>query len=155
MGYHQSTLREVLSEAPQKIDREVIRDLDHPYEENGCFSILFGNLAPQGSVVKKTGVDPAMYYHKGPAVVFESEEEVRDYMLNKKVKPGSVLVIRYEGPKGGPGMREMSIPAAMLVGMGLFVLLNYFGQRFFAFRADASKSDASPALEEKEPKKNP
>ena len=119
MGYHQSTLREVLSEAPQKIDREVIRDLDHPYEENGCFSILFGNLAPQGSVVKKTGVDPAMYYHKGPAVVFESEEEVRDYMLNKKVKPGSVLVIRYEGPKGGPGMREMSIPAAMLVGMGL------------------------------------
>jgi len=60
-----------------------------------------------------------MFYHKGPAVVFDSEEEARDYLMNKKVKPGSVLAIRYEGPKGGPGMRELSIPAAMLVGMGL------------------------------------
>ncbi|MDR3560818.1 MAG: dihydroxy-acid dehydratase, partial [Negativicutes bacterium] len=69
--------------------------------------------------VKKSGVDPKMVRHVGPAVVFNSEEEVRDYLLNKKVEPGSVLVIRYEGPKGGPGMRELSIPAAMLVGMGL------------------------------------
>ena len=60
-----------------------------------------------------------MYHHTGPAVVFDSEEEVRDYLLTQKVEPGSVLVIRYEGPKGGPGMRELSIPAAMLVGMGL------------------------------------
>jgi dihydroxy-acid dehydratase len=60
-----------------------------------------------------------MYRHVGPAVVFNSEEEVRDFLLNKKVEPGSVLVTRYEGPKGGPGMRELSIPAAMLVGMGL------------------------------------
>ena len=69
--------------------------------------------------MKKSGVEPQMYRHIGPAVVFNSEEEVRDYLLNKKVEPGSVLVVRYEGPKGGPGMRELSIPAAMLVGMGL------------------------------------
>jgi dihydroxy-acid dehydratase len=69
--------------------------------------------------VKKSGVEPQMYHHVGPAVVFNSEEEVRDYLLNKTVEPGSVLVVRYEGPKGGPGMRELSIPAAMLVGMGL------------------------------------
>lgn len=60
-----------------------------------------------------------MHYHKGPAVVFDSEEEAREYLLKKSIEKGSVLVIRYEGPKGGPGMREMSIPAAMLVGMGL------------------------------------
>ncbi|MDR2112668.1 MAG: dihydroxy-acid dehydratase [Candidatus Accumulibacter sp.] len=87
--------------------------------KDGCFSILFGNLAPGGAVVKKTGVDPRMHRHTGPAVVFESEEAVRDYLLKRSVAPGSVLVIRNEGPRGGPGMREMSIPAAMLVGMGL------------------------------------
>jgi dihydroxy-acid dehydratase len=93
--------------------------VDKPLSPNGCFSILKGNLAPLGAVVKKTGVDPKMYYHRGPAVVFDSEEDVRDFMLQGKVNPGCVLVIRYEGPKGGPGMRELSIPAAMLVGMGL------------------------------------
>lgn len=113
------TLGEYLDRYHRGIEEEVIRPLDKPLHEEGCFSILYGNLAPKGAVVKKSGVDPAMYYHRGPAVVFDSEEEVMECMMNSDVKPGSVLVIRYEGPKGGPGMREMSIPAAMLVGMGL------------------------------------
>ena len=113
------TLREFLDHAPIRVDPAVIGTVEKPISPNGCFSILKGNLAPLGAVVKKTGVEPAMYYHKGPAVVFNSEEEVRDYLLEGDVKPGCVLVVRYEGPKGGPGMRELSIPAAMLVGMGL------------------------------------
>jgi len=112
-------LGEYLEQYTARIDRKVIRSIDDPLLPGGCFSILSGNLAPLGAVVKKSGVDPKMYRHIGPAVVFDSEEAVRDYLLNAEVKPGSVLVIRYEGPKGGPGMRELSIPAAMLVGMGL------------------------------------
>jgi dihydroxy-acid dehydratase len=113
------TLGEALDRFQRPIDRKIIHDLEHPLHENGCFSVLYGNLAPKGAVVKKSGVDPEMFVHRGPAVVFNSEEEVMDRMMNSDIKPGSVLVIRYEGPKGGPGMREMSIPAAMLVGMGL------------------------------------
>lgn len=113
------TLREFLDRAPIHCDPEVIGTTAKPLSANGCFAVLKGNLAPLGAVVKKTGVSPEMYYHKGPAVVFDSEEDVRDYLLDGRVKPGCVLVIRYEGPKGGPGMRELSIPAAMLVGMGL------------------------------------
>ena len=113
------TLREALDTFNRKIDENVIHPLDKPLHTGGCFSILYGNLAPKGAVVKKSGVDPEMYYHRGPAVVFDSEEELMDKMMNSDIKPGCVLVIRYEGPKGGPGMREMSIPAAMLVGMGL------------------------------------
>ncbi len=113
------TLGEYLNQYKGNIDREVIHSASDPLSPAGCFAILSGNLAPLGAVVKKTGVEPQMYHHVGPAVVFNSEEEVRDYLLNKKVEPGSVLVIRYEGPQGGPGMRELSIPAAMLVGMGL------------------------------------
>ena len=101
------------------VDSEIIRPISKPLAMDGCFGILKGNLAPLGSVVKKTGIDSAMMAHTGPAVVFDSEEDVRTYLLEKEVKPGSVLVVRYEGPKGGPGMRELSIPAAMLVGMGL------------------------------------
>jgi dihydroxy-acid dehydratase len=100
-------------------DGKVIRPAGNPLEEGGCFAILRGNLAPDGAVVKKTGVEPAMLRHRGEAVVFDSEEDVREFLLHRTVKPGSVLVVRYEGPKGGPGMRELSIPAAMLVGMGL------------------------------------
>jgi dihydroxy-acid dehydratase len=88
-------------------------------EENGCFAILHGSLAPKGAVVKKSGVELSMRKHIGPAVVFDSEEDVRNFLLERRIEPGSVLVVRYEGPKGGPGMREMSIPAGMLVGMGL------------------------------------
>ena len=112
-------LGEYLDSFSVAVDRKVIRSLDDALSPSGCFSLLTGNLAPLGAVVKKTGVEPQMYRHVGPAVVFNSEEEVRDFLMNKKVEPGSVLVIRYEGPKGGPGMRELSIPAAMLVGMGL------------------------------------
>ena len=113
------TLAEYLANYRKPVDRAVIRSLEAPLLPGGCFSILGGNLAPLGAVVKKSGVEPGMYRHIGPAVVFDSEEAVRDYLLNAEVRPGSVLVIRYEGPKGGPGMRELSIPAAMLVGMGL------------------------------------
>ena len=113
------TLAEYLANYRKPVDRAVIRSLEAPLLPSGCFSILGGNLAPLGAVVKKSGVEPGMYRHIGPAVVFDSEEAVRDYLLNAEVRPGSVLVIRYEGPKGGPGMRELSIPAAMLVGMGL------------------------------------
>ena len=113
------TLAEYLAKYRKPVDRAVIRSLEAPLLPSGCFSILGGNLAPLGAVVKKSGVEPGMYRHVGPAVVFDSEEAVRDYLLNADVRPGSVLVIRYEGPKGGPGMRELSIPAAMLVGMGL------------------------------------
>jgi dihydroxy-acid dehydratase len=112
-------LGDYLDHCTQNIDRGVIRPVSDPLYPAGCFSILSGNLAPLGAVVKKSGVEPSMYRHVGPAVVFNSEEEVREYLLHKKVEPGSVLVVRYEGPKGGPGMRELSIPAAMLVGMGL------------------------------------
>jgi dihydroxy-acid dehydratase len=111
-------LREYL-ESQAEPDGKVIRPAGNPLEEGGCFAILRGNLAPDGAVVKKTGVEPGMLRHRGEAVVFDSEEEVREFLLNRTVKPGSVLVVRYEGPKGGPGMRELSIPAAMLVGMGL------------------------------------
>ena len=111
-------LRDVLEGQPAP-DGKVIRTAVNPLEEGGCFAILRGNLAPDGAVVKKTGVEPVMLRHRGEAVVFDSEEDVREYLLKRDVRPGSVLVVRYEGPKGGPGMRELSIPAAMLVGMGL------------------------------------
>ena len=100
-------------------DGKIIRTASDPLDESGCFAILTGNLAPDGAVVKKSSVEANMLVHTGPAVVFDSEEDVRQFLLQKSVKPGSVLVVRYEGPKGGPGMRELSIPVAMLVGMGL------------------------------------
>lgn len=111
-------LGEALKTAPEP-DGRVIHRADDPLASDGCFGMLYGSLAPDGAVVKKTGVEPSMLVHRGPAVVFDSEEEVRRFLMEKQVKPGSVLVVRHEGPKGGPGMRELSIPAAMLVGMGL------------------------------------
>ena len=111
-------LGELLQNSPPP-DGKIIRPHDTPLEENGCFAILRGNLAPDGAVVKKTGVERGMLLHRGPAVVFDSEDDVRRFLLDRTVEPGSVLVVRHEGPKGGPGMRELSIPAAMLVGMGL------------------------------------
>jgi len=111
-------LGQIIEAAPEP-DGRIIRPTDRPLAPDGCFAVLKGNLAPLGAVVKKTGVEPSMRVHTGPAVVFDSEEDVRRFLLDKEVKPGSVLVVRHEGPRGGPGMREMSIPAAMLVGMGL------------------------------------
>lgn len=113
------TLREILDHAPSYINTNIIHSVENAFHTDGCFSVLFGNLAPNGCIVKKSAVDPAMFYHKGPAVVFNSEEEVLEKLLDNEIRPGCVLVVRYEGPRGGPGMREMSIPAAMLVGMGL------------------------------------
>ncbi len=112
------TLQSLLD--PVKVtDTKVVRPLENPIAPEGGLAILFGNLAPEGAVVKQSGVSPKMLVHEGPARVFESQEAVRDALLKKKVTPGEVLVIRYEGPRGCPGMRELSIPAAMLVGMGL------------------------------------
>lgn len=101
------------------IESNVIKSLDNPLALEGGIAILKGNLAPKGAVVKQSGVSPKMMVHKGPAKIANSEEEVRDLLMNDKVEHGDVLIIRYEGPKGGPGMRELSIPAALLVGMGL------------------------------------
>jgi dihydroxy-acid dehydratase len=100
-------------------DGDVVRPLDDPLAAEGGIAVLKGNLAPRGAVVKQSAVHPDMLRHMGPARVFESEDEVRDSLLSRNVTPGDVLVIRNEGPAGGPGMRELSIPAAMLVGMGL------------------------------------
>jgi dihydroxy-acid dehydratase len=100
-------------------DPEVIRPLDNPYSPTGGLAILYGNLAPEGAVVKEAAVDPAVLVHEGPVVVFESQEEACKGILGGKVKAGDVVVIRYEGPRGGPGMQEMLSPTANLVGMGL------------------------------------
>ena len=113
------TLGEFLSAFKRKVNAEIIHSVEDPLYPDGSFAVLYGNLAPNGCIVKKSGVLPEMFHHRGPAVCFDSEDDLRKFMADRAVKPGSVLVIRYEGPKGGPGMREMSIPAAMLVGMGL------------------------------------
>ncbi len=100
-------------------DFQVIRSFEDPLEKEGGIAVLKGNLAPEGAIVKQSAINAEMRYHKGPAKVFECEEEVKDALMTNRVKEGDVLIIRYEGPKGSPGMRELSIPAAILVGMGL------------------------------------
>jgi len=96
-----------------------IRDLEHAYSADGGLAILFGNLAEDGCVVKTAGVDPSIWRFTGPAVVLESQEEAVEAILNNRVAPGDVVVIRYEGPKGGPGMQEMLYPTSFLKGKGL------------------------------------
>jgi len=100
-------------------DTDVIRSLDNPYHAEGGLAILFGNLAPQGCVVKQSAVLPEMLRHEGPARVFDSEEAVSQAIMGAKIKKGDVLVVRYEGPMGGPGMQEMLTPTAAIAGMGL------------------------------------
>ena len=100
-------------------DPEVIRPVDDPYSPTGGIAVLSGSLAPEGAVVKKSAVAPEMLVHKGPARVFDSEEEAIEAIFGKKINPGDVIVIRYEGPKGGPGMREMLSPTSAIQGMGL------------------------------------
>ncbi|MDD3512978.1 MAG: dihydroxy-acid dehydratase [Synergistaceae bacterium] len=100
-------------------DDAVIRPLDRPYHAQGGLAVLKGNLAPEGSVVKQSAVDPSMLKHSGPARVFDSEEAASKTILEKGIKDGDVVVIRYEGPKGGPGMREMLTPTSSLAGMGM------------------------------------
>lgn len=113
------TIGEFLAAFHRRVDGAVIHSESEPLYPDGCFAVLHGNLAPEGCIVKKSGVVPEMFHHRGPAVCFDSEDALRAAMASRSIKAGDVLVIRYEGPKGGPGMREMSIPAAMLVGMGL------------------------------------
>ncbi len=98
---------------------DVIRPIDNPYSETGGIAVLKGNLAPNGSVVKRSAVDEKMLVHEGPARVFDSEDDVIKAILDGEIKKGEVVVIRYEGPRGGPGMREMLMPTSVLAGMGL------------------------------------
>ncbi len=100
-------------------DGDVIRPLDNAYSDRGGLAILFGNLAPQGCVIKTGGVAPSMMKFTGPAVIFESEEEAASGILQGKVQAGDVVVIRYEGPCGGPGMQEMLAPTSNIMGRGL------------------------------------
>ncbi|NJD53989.1 MAG: dihydroxy-acid dehydratase [Candidatus Methanoperedens sp.] len=102
-----------------RANREIIASLDSPVHAEGGIAVLKGSLAPDGSVIKQTAVSQKMLKHSGPARVFESEEEAMAAIMAKKIKPGDCLVIRYEGPKGGPGMREMLSPTAAIAGMGL------------------------------------
>ena len=99
-------------------NQEVIRPFETPYHSTGGLAVLFGNLAPGGAVVKRSAVDEAMLRHRGPARVFNSEEEAIEVILSRKIRKGDVVVIRYEGPKGGPGMREMLAPTSAIVGIG-------------------------------------
>lgn len=101
------------------LDSDVIRDFDNPYSIDGGLAILWGNLARDGAVVKKGAVLPSMMIHKGPAKVYNSEEESLKAIMGGEIKAGDIVVIRYEGPKGGPGMREMLSPTSALAGMGL------------------------------------
>lgn len=112
------TLEENIAQAVIK-DPQCIRPLDNAYSPEGGLFILFGNLAPEGGVVKTAGVDPKMMVHEGPAVIFDSQEEACDGILHGKVKAGDVVVIRYEGPRGGPGMQEMLAPTSYIQGMNL------------------------------------
>lgn len=112
------TIGENLS-AVQVLRDDVIRPLESPYHQEGGLAILFGSLAPQGAVVKQSAVAKEMLTHKGPARVFDSEDDCVKAILAHEINPGDVIVIRYEGPKGGPGMREMLTPTSALAGMGL------------------------------------
>lgn len=101
------------------LNPDIIRPIDNPYSETGGIAVLKGNLAPEGSVVKRSAVLPEMLVHEGPAKVFDSEEEAQVAINSGKIVAGDVVVIRYEGPKGGPGMREMLNPTSAIMGMGL------------------------------------
>ena len=101
------------------LNPDVIRPVENPYSETGGIAVLKGNLAPEGSVVKRSAVLPEMLVHEGPAKVFDSEEEAQAAINAGKIVAGDVVVIRYEGPKGGPGMREMLNPTSAIMGMGL------------------------------------
>jgi dihydroxy-acid dehydratase len=112
------TVKENISSAVV-LNPEVIRSLDNPVHKEGGIAVLTGNLAPDGSVVKAAGISANMMVHQGPAKIFDSEEDAMKAIMNKKIQKGDVVVVRYEGPKGGPGMREMLSPTATIAGMGL------------------------------------
>lgn len=106
-------------EGVENLDASIIRPIDNPYSANGGIAVLKGNLAPDGCVVKRSAVAPEMMVHEGPARVFDSEEAAIKAIYAQEIKAGDVVVIRYEGPKGGPGMREMLNPTSAICGMGL------------------------------------
>ena len=112
------TIGELWSEHPVR-NHEVIRPLDNPFDSTGGIAVLRGNLAVDGAVVKRSAVDSSMLVHTGPARVFDSEEAANEAIFASRIKKGDVIVIRYEGPKGGPGMREMLSPTSAIAGMGL------------------------------------
>jgi dihydroxy-acid dehydratase len=144
-------LGETIREAKVK-NREVIRSLSNPYSITGGISILFGNLAPEGAVVKSAAVAPEMLVHQGPARVFNSEEAATTAIMKGEFKSGEVIIIRYEGPKGGPGMREMLTPTSLLSGMGMDdkVALITDG-RFSGATRGAAMGHASPEAAERGP----
>ena len=113
-----TTVGENIADA-KNLDPEVIRPVDNPYSPTGGIAVLRGNLAPDGSVVKRSAVLPEMQVHEGPARVFDCEEDAQNAINAGKINPGDVVVIRYEGPKGGPGMREMLNPTSAIMGQGL------------------------------------
>jgi dihydroxy-acid dehydratase len=102
-----------------RIGEDVIRSIDNPYDHEGGLAILYGNLAPEGAVVKQAAVSPEMLRHEGPARVFDIEEEAVEAIHAGRINKGDVMVIRYEGPKGGPGFREMVVATLTIVGAGL------------------------------------
>ena len=106
-------------EGVENLDPSIIRPIDNPYSANGGIAVLKGNLAPDGCVVKRSAVAPEMMVHEGPARVFDSEDDAIKAIYAQEIKAGDVVVIRYEGPKGGPGMREMLNPTSAICGMGL------------------------------------
>ena len=106
-------------ENADNLNTDIIRPVEKPYSETGGIAVLRGNLAPDGSVVKRSAVAPEMLKHEGPAKVFDCEEDAQEAINGGKIVPGDIVVIRYEGPKGGPGMREMLNPTSAIVGMGL------------------------------------
>ena len=112
------TVKDNLADA-RVLDQSVIRPIDNPYHKKGGLAVLFGNLAPNGCVVKQSAVVEGMMRHEGPARVFDSEEAASEAILDGKIKKGDVVVIRYEGPMGGPGMREMLTPTSAIAGMQL------------------------------------
>jgi dihydroxy-acid dehydratase len=112
------TLRSIVNDA-ETADHEVIRAVENPHSATGGLAILFGNLAPDGGVIKTAGVSASQRKHSGPAKIFESQEEAQSGILAGQVTAGDVVVIRYEGPRGGPGMQEMLSPTSAIMGMGL------------------------------------
>mgnify|MGYP000978427223 CR=1 FL=1 len=126
-------------------DSDVIRPLDNPYHQTGGLAVLYGNLAPDGSVVKAAAVLPEMLKHSGPARIFNSEQEAVEAILGRKINDGDVVVIRYEGPKGGPGMPEMLTPTSVVKGMGLAAKVALITDgRFSGATSGASIGHVSP-----------
>jgi dihydroxy-acid dehydratase len=111
-------LSEILAKAP-RADGKVLRGIADPYHKEGGLAVLYGNLAPEGAVVKQSAVAGSMMRHSGPARVFDSEEAATEAIMAGGIRSGDVAVVRYEGPRGGPGMREMLTPTAAIMGLGL------------------------------------